>query len=142
MPYLFKHICDNVNMGVIQTREFCFFKIFRHFYISSSCAPRGISQYVFAVYYVQRSLGYNINVGAKLYILGRAKVFSSVATDFWCSTIGNHVKYVDEMCWVEKVKRAHVCVPYIFWIFTAHRIKQPVRLNTYNCCKNSRWLCA
>ena len=43
-------------------------------------------------------LGYNINVGAKLYILGRAKVFSSVATYFGPFTIGNHVKYVDEMC--------------------------------------------
>ena len=41
-------------------------------------------------------------MGAKLYILGRAKVFSSVATDFWSSTIGNQVKYVDEICYVKK----------------------------------------
>ena len=43
-------------------------------------------------------LGYNIHVGAKLYILGREKVFSSAATDFGPSTIGNHVIYDDEMC--------------------------------------------
>ena len=43
-------------------------------------------------------LGYNIHVGAKLYILGRAKVFSSAATDFGPSNIGNHVIYDDEMC--------------------------------------------
>ena len=53
-------------------------------------------QDVFGVYYVQRGLGYNIYVGAKLYILGRAKMFSSVATDFGPSS--NHSKYVDEMC--------------------------------------------
>ena len=67
--------------------------IFRHFYISSSSAPEE---------FLRVSSGfimcYNINVDAKLYILGRVKVFSNVETYFWSSTIGNHVKYVDEMC--------------------------------------------
>ena len=36
-------------------------------------------------------------MGAKLYILGRAGKFSSVATGFGPGTIGNHVIYVDEM---------------------------------------------
>ena len=67
-------------------------------FIFHPLAPQAISQDVFGVYYVQRSLGYNIDVGASFYILRRAKVFSSVATDFWSSTLGNHVKYVDEMC--------------------------------------------
>ena len=66
--------------------------IFRHFYISSSSVSGR-----FGDYYANRGLDYNINVGAKLYILGRAKVLSSVVTDFGPS-IGNHVKYVEEMC--------------------------------------------
>ena len=40
-------------------------------------------------------------MGAKPYILRRAKVFSSVATDFEPSITINHVKCVDEMCQLE-----------------------------------------
>lgn len=53
-----------------------------------------------ALFYPE-GLGYNINKGAKFYILGRPKVFSSVATYFGPSTIGNDVKYVDKMCTVD-----------------------------------------
>ena len=48
--------------------------------------PRGISQNVSGLYYVQRGVGYKIHMYAKLYCLGRASVFSSVATDFGPST--------------------------------------------------------
>ena len=48
--------------------------------------PRGISQNVSGLYYVGRGAGYKIHICAKLYYLGRAKVFSGVATDFGPST--------------------------------------------------------
>ena len=44
--------------------------------------PREISQNVSGLYYVRRGACYKIHICAKLYYLGRAKVFSSVATDF------------------------------------------------------------
>ena len=56
--------------------------IFRHFNISPLQRPRGISQNVSGLYYVRSGSGYKIHICAKLYYLGRAKVFSSVATDF------------------------------------------------------------
>ena len=50
--------------------------------ISPLQRPRVISQNVSGSYYVRRGAGYKIHICAKLYYLGRAKVFSSVATDF------------------------------------------------------------
>ena len=52
------------------------------FTISPLQRPREISQNVSGPYYVRRGAGYKIHICAKLYYLGRAKVFSSVATDF------------------------------------------------------------
>ena len=49
--------------------------------------PRGISQLVSGLYYVTRDTGCNIHIGAKLYSLVRAKVFSSVAINFGLKTI-------------------------------------------------------
>ena len=48
--------------------------------------PRGISRLVSGLDYVTRDVGYNIHMGAKLYSLGRMKVFSSVATNLELST--------------------------------------------------------
>ena len=106
MSYLLEHIfgkrvfffkIENMRKKKKRKKKQSYLEIF----IFHPLAPRGISQDIFGVYYVQRSLGYNINVSAKFYTLGRAKVFSSIETDFWSSTKGNHVKYVDEMCQVE-----------------------------------------
>ena len=52
------------------------------FTISPLQRPRETSQNVSGLYYVRRGAGYKIHICAKLYYLGRAKVFSSVATDF------------------------------------------------------------
>ena len=52
------------------------------FTISPLQRPREISQNVSGLYYVGRGAGYKIHICTKLYYLGRAKVFSSVATDF------------------------------------------------------------
>ena len=52
------------------------------FTISPLQRPRGISQNVSGLYYVRRGSGYQIHMCVKLYYLGRAKVFSGVATDF------------------------------------------------------------
>ena len=57
------------------------------FTISPLQRPREISQNVSGLYYVRRGAGYKIHICAKLYYLGRAKVFSSVATDFGSWTI-------------------------------------------------------
>ena len=57
------------------------------FTISPLQRPREISQNVSGLYNVRRSAGYKIHICAKLYYLGRAKVFSSVATDFGSWTI-------------------------------------------------------
>ena len=57
------------------------------FTISPLQRPRGISQNVSGLYYVGRGAGYKIHICDKLYYLGRAKVFSSVATDFGSWTI-------------------------------------------------------
>ena len=58
------------------------------FTISPLQRPREISQNVSGLYYVGRGAGYKIHICAKLYYLGRAKVFSSVGTDFgsWTNT--------------------------------------------------------
>ena len=48
--------------------------------------PRGISQLVCGFYYDTQDTGCNIHIGAKLYSLGRAKVFSSIATNFGLKT--------------------------------------------------------
>ena len=48
--------------------------------------PRGISQNVSGLYNVRICADYKIHICAKLYCLGRAKVLSSVATDFGPST--------------------------------------------------------
>ena len=48
--------------------------------------PRGISQNVSGLYYLRRCPGYKIYMFVKLFYLGRAKVFSSIATDFGPST--------------------------------------------------------
>ena len=65
------------------------------FTISSLQRPREISQNVSGLYYyVRRGASYKIHICAKLYYLGRAKVFSRVATDFgsWTNdaTLGYH----------------------------------------------------
>ena len=57
------------------------------FTISPLQRPREISQNVSGLYYVRRGACYKIYICAKLYYLGRAKVFSSVATDFGSWTI-------------------------------------------------------
>ena len=57
------------------------------FTISPLQRPREISQNVSGPDYVRRGAGYKIHICAKLYYLGRAKVFSSVATDFGSWTI-------------------------------------------------------
>ena len=54
--------------------------------ISSLQRPSGVSQNVSGLYYVRRGEGYKIHMCAKLYYLRRAKVLSSVATDFGPST--------------------------------------------------------
>ena len=89
-----EHICGNVYMGVTLYKNIIselFFKlkkvrknvIFRHFHhFPPLQRPREISQNVSGPYYVRRGAGYKIHICAKLYYLGRAKVFSSVATDF------------------------------------------------------------
>ena len=56
------------------------------FTISSLQRPRGVSQNVSGLYYVRRGAGYKIHMCAYLYYLQRAKVLSSVATDFGPST--------------------------------------------------------
>ena len=60
--------------------------IFVIFIICPLWRPRGISQLVSGLYYVTQDTGCNIYIGAKLYSLGRAKVFSSVATNFGLKT--------------------------------------------------------
>ena len=57
------------------------------FTISPLKRPREISQNVSGLYHVRRGAGYNIHMCAKLYYLGRAKVFSSIGTDFGPSTM-------------------------------------------------------
>ena len=49
--------------------------------------PRDISLLVSVLYYVTGDTGCNIHIGAKLYSLGRVKVFCSVATNFGLKTI-------------------------------------------------------
>ena len=61
------------------------------FTISPLQRPRGFSQNVSGLYYVRRISGYKIHMCVKLYYLGRAKVFSSVATDFGSWTISWNV---------------------------------------------------
>ena len=61
--------------------------VFVIFIICPLWRPRGISQLVSGLYYVTRDTGCNIHIGAKLYSLGRAKVFSSVATNFRLKTM-------------------------------------------------------
>ena len=63
------------------------------FTISPLQRPREISQNVSGLYYVGRGAGYKIHICDKLYYLGRAKVFSSVATDFGSWTI-QYSKYI------------------------------------------------
>ena len=94
-----EHICGNVYMGVILYKIMIselFFKLKKSkkkmsfldiFTISPLQRPREISQNVSGLYYVRRGAGYKIHICAKLYYLGRAKVFSSVATDFGSWTI-------------------------------------------------------
>ena len=94
-----EHICGNVYMRVILYKIMMsdlFFKLKKVrkkmsfldiFTISSLQRPREISQNVSGLYYVRRGAGYKIHICAKLYYLGRAKVFSSVATDFGSWTI-------------------------------------------------------
>ena len=89
-----EHICGNVYMGVILYKIMIselFFKLKKSkkkmsfldiFTISPLQRPREISQNVSGLYYVRRGACYKIHICAKLYYLGRAKVFSSVATDF------------------------------------------------------------
>ena len=57
------------------------------FTISPLQRPRGISQNVSGLYFVRKAAGCKNHMFAQLYYLGRAKVFSSVATDFGPSTI-------------------------------------------------------
>ena len=92
-------ICGNVYMGVILYKIMIselFFKLKKSkkkksfldiFTISPLQRPREISQNVSGLYYVGRGAGYKIRICDKLYYLGRAKVFSSVATDFGSWTI-------------------------------------------------------
>ena len=88
------------NLIQKQTRDF-FFKlkkvrkniIFRHFYHLSPPAPQRDFSECLRAYYVRRGAGYKIHICAKLYYLGRAKVSSSVATDFGPSTNMERRKY-------------------------------------------------
>ena len=50
-------------------------------------APHGIFQLVSVLYYINRDTGCNIHIGAKLYSLGRLKLFSSVAINFTLKSI-------------------------------------------------------
>ena len=120
-----EHICGNVYMGVILYKIMIselFFKlkkvrknvIFRHFYHSPPLQrPREISQNVSGLHYARRGAGYKIHISAKLYYLGRAKVFSSVATDFgsWTSLSYTAVNVVigglnnNVLCLVNLTKR-------------------------------------
>ena len=61
--------------------------IFVIFIICPLWHPRGISQLVSGLYYVAQDTGCNIHIGVKHCSLGRAKVFSSVATNFGPKTI-------------------------------------------------------
>ena len=63
------------------------------FTISPLQRPKEISQNVSGLNYVGRGAGYKIHICAKLYCLGRAKVFSSVATDFGSWTMYGFAKY-------------------------------------------------
>ena len=49
--------------------------------------PSLASQLVSGLYYVTRDTGCMIHIGVKLYSVGRAKVFSTVATNFGLRTI-------------------------------------------------------
>ena len=71
-----KHIVFQIEKS---KKKMSFLDIFT---ISSFQRPREISQNVSGLYYVRRGAGYKIHICAKLYYLGRTKVFSSVATDF------------------------------------------------------------
>ena len=89
-----EHICGNVYMSVILYKIMIselFFQIEKSkkkksfldiFTISPLRRTREISQNFSGLYYVGRGAGYKIHICDKLYYLGRAKVFSSVATDF------------------------------------------------------------
>ena len=68
------------------------------FTISPLQRPREISQNVSGPYYVRRGAGYQIHICAKLYYLGRAKVFSSVATDFGSWTKDENVILDENNC--------------------------------------------
>ena len=76
-----KHLFLTLNKIV---QKYSFFVIF---IICPLWRFRGISQLVSGLYHVTRDTGCNIHIGAKLYSLGRAKVFSSVATNFGLKTI-------------------------------------------------------
>ena len=69
------------------------------FTISPLQRPREISQNVSRLYYVRKGAGYKIHISAKLYYLGRAKVFSSVPTDFgsWTITKNYHQNLLFEL---------------------------------------------
>ena len=56
--------------------------VFVIFIICPLWRPRGISKVVSGLYYITRDTDCNIHIGAKLYSLGRAKVFSSIAINF------------------------------------------------------------
>ena len=62
------------------------------FTFSPRQCPREISQNVSGLYNVKRGAGYKIHICAKLYCFGRAKVLSSVATDFGPSTIKFYIR--------------------------------------------------
>ena len=68
------------------------------FTISPLQRPREIFQNVSGLYYVRRGACYKIHISAKLYHLGRAKVFSSVATDFGSWTNMQGLKRSIENC--------------------------------------------
>ena len=68
--------------------------IFVIFIICPLWRPRGISKLVSGLYYVTRDTGCNIHIGAKLFSLWRAKVFSSVATNFGPKTMVKFHQFV------------------------------------------------
>ena len=64
--------------------------------------PKGISQLVTGLGYITRDIGCYIHIGDKLYYLGRAKMFSSTATNFGVSSICTPHWPDSKFHWLEK----------------------------------------
>ena len=112
-------MCGNVYMGVILYKIIIsdFFRIEKSmkkmsfldiFTMTPLQRPREISQNVSGFYYVRRCAGYKIHICSKIYYLGRAKVFSSVVTDFGTSTITQVIKLPNDFYYFIFVNK-HFC---------------------------------